>query len=324
MIEGGISFYNVFLNGTLLQVLELSLEREELLLLLPLDPSEIASLVISKRNEPKDSQNSDVLWGIEVEEGGRLLPPTKPRNRRLEVIGDSITSGYGMLSESNDGPSCHRFYHVIQNSWMTYSLLIAHQLQGGSVCDVGRLSLIILEAEVHVESLSGATVITSEGPYDTMPLWFSSTLGRQRSPDWDFQRFVPQAVIINLGTNDFRQFQKEQLDAEFEVQYRQFLSQIRSAYGHQVHFFLVCGAMVESLPGCQLIEEIAKTEANSFYIQVGDDFGPSDYGVSDSAPLSPNLIVLTVRGTSERGRAAKDCRQGSPHHSGRIGMVNQG
>ena len=133
MIEGGISFYNVFLNGTLLQVLELSLEREELLLLLPLDPSEIASLVISKRNEPKDSQNSDVLWGIEVEEGGRLLPPVKPRKRRLEVIGDSITSGFGMLSESNDGPSCHLHNAAVQNSWMTYSLLLAHQLKGGSV-----------------------------------------------------------------------------------------------------------------------------------------------------------------------------------------------
>ena len=145
----------------------------------------------------------------------------------------------------------------------------------------------MLEADVHVESISGATIIGTQEPRKVMPLWFNSTLGRQRSSDWDFQRFVPQAVIINLGTNDFRQFQKEQLDAEFEVQYRQFLSQIRSAYGHQVHFFLVCGAMVESLPGCQSIEEIAKTEANSFYIQVGDDFGPSDYGVSDTAPSVP-------------------------------------
>ena len=134
-----------------------------------------------------------------------------------------------------------------------------------------------------------------------MSLWFNSTLGRKRSPDWDFQRFVPQAVIINLGTNDFWNLQPEQGDGkddptlnhtdkfviEFKARYRQFLSQIRSAYGDQVHFFLVCGAMVESLPGCQLIEEIAKTEANSFYIQVGDDFGPSDYGVSDTAPSVP-------------------------------------
>ena len=164
----------------------------------------------------------------------------------------------------------------------------------------------------------------SLGYGNAMPLWFNSTLGQQRSQDWDFQRFVPQAVIINLGTNDFwhPQMGMEQLVIEFKAQYRQFLSKIRSAYGDQVHLFLVCGAMVESFPGCRSIEEIANTEANSFYIGVGDDFEPSDYGVSELIPFNPKLIVFTVHGTSKRRRASEDCRQGSPHHSDCTGMVN--
>jgi hypothetical protein len=42
-----------------------------------------------------------------------------------------------------------------------------------------------------------------EGSNDTMPQIYPHTFYLQPDPEWDFRRFTPDVVCVNLGTNDF-------------------------------------------------------------------------------------------------------------------------
>ena len=134
-MTGGTSLYNVYLNGTFSHVLNLPSNHrgtQSHQLFLQLDPLLQSFIVISKRTGSLVGGRSEVFHGIEVDEEASLLLPEERSQRRLEVIGDSATSGFGMLSESNDGPACHRTQARNQDSQLTYSLLIAKELLGGS------------------------------------------------------------------------------------------------------------------------------------------------------------------------------------------------
>lgn len=115
---------------------------------------------------------------------GVLLAPPPPKTRRLEIIGDSITCGYG-----NEGAdtSCG-FSADTENHYLTYGAIAARTL----------------EAELSTVAWSGKGVVNN---YDTdttnpMPSLYDRVLPDDANSRWDFS-VKPHAVIINLGTNDF-------------------------------------------------------------------------------------------------------------------------
>lgn len=122
-----------------------------------------------------------------------LLASPLPATRRLEFIGDSITAGYGADAAAPCHPS------VVNNN---YALTWAHLL-----CQK-------LRAECFVEAYSGSGVIFSypdpASPPVTMPERYHDTLASNRlkgegGHPWvvDMDAFRPDAIVINLGTNDF-------------------------------------------------------------------------------------------------------------------------
>lgn len=134
-------------------------------------------------------RRTEASWGVtqwlsfDFGPSGRLLPPPQPE-RRIELIGDSISTGYG-----NEGAdvSCG-FSPETQNHYLTY----------------GAISARALGAELVTVAWSGKGVVYN---YDTdveepMPELYERTLPADPSSTWDFS-IVPDAVVINLGTNDF-------------------------------------------------------------------------------------------------------------------------
>jgi lysophospholipase L1-like esterase len=113
---------------------------------------------------------------------GALMDPPAGPGRLIELIGDSITAGYGdlgMLSDTDCYPT--------ESHWDTYEAV------------AGRA----LGAEVSTIAVSGIGVIRNYGgdTTNTMPMLYARTLTNLASPAWDFH-IEPQAVVINLGTND--------------------------------------------------------------------------------------------------------------------------
>lgn len=115
---------------------------------------------------------------------------TLPHPRRIEVIGDSITCGYG---NECDTMSCD-FVTPEENGRRTYAALLALELQAeiNCVCASGNGIFHDYGCNTHnlIPELYGYADKMLDGHY-----------GREPQP-WDSQRFVPDLILIKLGAND--------------------------------------------------------------------------------------------------------------------------
>jgi len=145
--------------------------------------------------------------------GGTLLAPPLPR-RRIEVIGDSIACGYG-----NEGADMNcSFSADTANHYLAFAALTARAL----------------EAELSTVAWSGKGVVCNYGAApasseDPLPLYYDRTLPHDATSKWNFERFSPDAVVVNLGTNDFSPSSAPSQPA-FETAYAALLQRIRAAY----------------------------------------------------------------------------------------------
>jgi len=114
-----------------------------------------------------------------------LVPTPSPYKHTMEFIGDSITCGYGV-----EGPDANcDFSGDTESAYETYAAIAAR--------NVG--------AAANLVAYSGKGVYQNYGGDMTelMPELWLRTLTDDGGPTWDFSTFTPEAVVINLGTNDF-------------------------------------------------------------------------------------------------------------------------
>ena len=153
------------------------------------------------------------------------ISPTAPLPRRMEFIGDSITCGFGIEGKSGE----ENFRTETENPCINYAALTARRL----------------EADFHLISWSSIGVYSSdckdenaEKPndgwvmpmlYDHTDIGIESVLGIPEHIPWDFGSFVPDVIVVNLGTNDvsFTKDIPERLDG-FKKAYTDFLKNIRT------------------------------------------------------------------------------------------------
>lgn len=168
------------------------------------------TVALVKRTEFNTGQTQ--ILGFEIDEGTRLLEPV-PRSRVIEVIGDSISCGYG-----NEAASQNEHYAAeTQNAWLTYGAITAERLKADYVC----------------VAWSGKKL----WPNNTIVEYYDHVLMNKAAPRWDFTRFRPDAVVINLGTNDFA---RENPDADgWVAAARDFIHQVRGNYPGVPVFFCV-------------------------------------------------------------------------------------
>jgi len=151
------------------------------------------------------------LVGVELPGGGELLAP-EPRRMRLELVGDSIMCGYGVLGADATCP----FTFATERASAAYPALAARALgaDASTLCWSGR--------GVH-RNYDGSTM-------ETMPELYERTLPLGARDAYPFDREPPPAaVVIGLGTNDFLGGGDEPLDvAAFEESYVRFLARLRA------------------------------------------------------------------------------------------------
>ncbi|PVH82283.1 carbohydrate esterase family 2 protein [Cadophora sp. DSE1049] len=141
------------------------------------------SVELRKRSET----NFGTFRIIDVTTDGVLVPSTAPK-RKIEIIGDSISVGYGL-----DGVNPCTNTAFLEDNPETYGALAANALG----------------ADYSVVAWSGKGLYrnymsTMPDTSPTMPVLYTRYGANDADGSFTFpQNWVPDAVVINLGTNDF-------------------------------------------------------------------------------------------------------------------------
>lgn len=140
--------------------------------------------------------------------GGALMAPPAAPDRRIEVIGDSLSVGAGVEGTST---TCTPGIDAFTNNYLAY----------------GSVAARTVAADVVTIAWSGIGVYVSYGgTAPTMPARYDFAIPNDQTP-WDFSKYQPQVVVLNLGTNDFYNGNPGQpyIDA-----YVAFIQHVRSKY----------------------------------------------------------------------------------------------
>jgi lysophospholipase L1-like esterase len=206
-LRGSRDFFAVTLDGVPLPALAATPQRERYELAADLSGGE-HELGLCKRTEPLVGETQ--LLGFDPGPGGRLLPPAPAPARRLEFIGDSITAGFGVLGRDASCP----FSPDTEDFTRAYAAVAARALG----------------AEAVAVAWSGRGVCRNynDEPGAPMPVLFERTLPARAGSRWDFGRWTPDAVVVNLGTNDFGLGRPQ--EGAFVRAYAGLLRRIREVY----------------------------------------------------------------------------------------------
>lgn len=112
---------------------------------------------------------------------------------KIEFIGDSITSGEGSIGALQEEDWISMWFSTANN----YAVMTANALN----------------ADYHIISQSGWGVLTGwdNNPYSALPLYYDKVCGLLKGEKnkalganevYDFASWQPDAIVINLGTND--------------------------------------------------------------------------------------------------------------------------
>ncbi len=126
------------------------------------------------------------LLAIELDSGKTLMPPPARPPRRIVFYGDSNLAGWSLESERD------AYDATLTGSYYTYAGITAR----------------MFDAEYHNISWGGATIPSLNTSYDRIE-WNAP------NPIWDFNLFVADLVVVNIGANDVWR-QKNQIKGDYD------------------------------------------------------------------------------------------------------------
>ena len=193
-ITGGTSLYqpwiSLIMDGAWLMHMPVQEGLNRFIFLKGLDNTIEHNIRIVKDTQAMpDDEDSFVILNSLVYDG--QIKKTKDYKYRIEFIGDSITSGEGMLGAHDSMDWISPYFGVAQH----YGVLVCSKLS----------------AEYRLISQSGWGIVNAwdNNTTCTLPLVYES-LGCERGiADYDFESWRADVVIINLGTNDEGSFHNQ-------------------------------------------------------------------------------------------------------------------
>jgi len=162
------------------------------------------------------------FYQFTLDKNSQILLQSPPKKRKIEFFGNSISCGYA----DEDSTGKDRGTSPYEDGYLSYAALTARHF----------------DADFHNTSKSGIGITVS-----WFPLIMSEMYNRLDATDdqsvWDFSKYIPDLVIINLFQNDAwivklpdnEQFKarfgvKPPTDEQFIKAYRNFVKSIRDVY----------------------------------------------------------------------------------------------
>ena len=159
--------------------------------------------------------------GFQLSQGGAVLPYPPP-SRQIEVIGDSISCGYGNEAASNK----EHFSPTTENAYWSYGAITARAFDADYTCI----------------AWSGKKL----WPDNTMVELYDRVLPTLNEPLWKFDSQKPNVVLVNLCTNDFNPNNPEQ--EGWVKAYHAFVDQVRKNYPDATIYLALGSMMGDSWP----------------------------------------------------------------------------
>jgi lysophospholipase L1-like esterase len=206
-LAGDTNYFDVRIDGILQPaVLTISAGKQDYPLAANLGagPHELS---VFRRSEARGGETT--FLGLILDPAGALLPPSPAPDRRLEVIGDSTTCGYGVDGKS---ASCAAAPSN-ENYDLAYGAVAARALGAD-------LITVAWTAKGMYRNFAGDM-------NETIPEVYGRTLGVQPAVTWDYSSWIPDAVVISLGDNDFQQGDP---GPPFSATYTTFVKRLRGYY----------------------------------------------------------------------------------------------
>jgi len=225
---------------------------------------EAHDVVIVKLTEPqfnakRITPNYVIFSGLEGAEAMMVIQPPAPQ-RKIEFLGDSITAG-----------DCNLCKPDPVNATPTWDNQDQRLAWPSLICNA-------LDAECHVEAWSGfgLTLGCCKQPMSASKpmskVWFRSLASDQSlnifdvdgTPSanlWNFAAWKPDALVINLGTNDVMGGWPW-ITKTFNASYVALIEQAVEIYGLSTQFFLACGPMTHK--HCESVKWVVEHAAASF------------------------------------------------------------
>lgn len=171
-------YFAVYINGKFSQKLEVKQGENWYTLASGISASKVTNIRLVKTNERWMAAK---ITKLSV--SGEVVAPTPAKSRLIEVVGDSISAGYGILTSDNDAAD-----DVNTDATYSYVKILADKMG----------------AQVNLIANSGRGIYAnSDGSTkDAMPTLYDKLLPGVDDAAFDHSSVNPDIIIVNLGTND--------------------------------------------------------------------------------------------------------------------------
>lgn len=172
------NYYNVIVDDKNISKIHTTMEKRSFILASGLSAGK-HKVQLFKRTEW--DKGKTLFYGFVTSADTKIMPVQQVKKRKIEFYGNSITCGYG-TEDYSGGDS---WYGYFENNYLTYAALTARHFNAQYYC--------IAKSGIGI-TVSWFPLVMSE-MYDRLDPIDSTS-------KWDFTKYTPDIVVINLFQND--------------------------------------------------------------------------------------------------------------------------
>ena len=220
--EKGQNYYSVIVDGENIHKIDLDTTKRLYTLAENLAPGNHTIELFKITQYHKEyNRGFTKFYGFDLD-SGKILSPPKQKKNKFEFYGNSVTCGHAIEDTTGGDSGASKF----ENNYLTYAAITARHYN----------------AQYSCIAKSGIGVMVSWAPA-IMPEIYNLTNPADSTSTWDFSKYTPDVVVVNLFQNDsgiinrteFKEFKRrfgtKSPSEEFIVEsYQKFIQNIRKAY----------------------------------------------------------------------------------------------
>jgi lysophospholipase L1-like esterase len=316
------TYFQAFINGKPTvdtngrQAIFSSIGDTTIILASKLSKKQPHEVVLFKRTENLDNRPAEFMGFVLDDNAKSLDAAPLYKSRKLEFLGNSITCAFGTESKSKDS----KFSPETENSYLSYANVLARAFDAD-------VNLVARSGRGVVRNYNERSMISTREA--TIPKLFSRMFDSDSTISWDFKRYTPNAVILNLGTNDYST-QPQPYKALFIDRYLKLIAHVRAAYGDQTEIFCLVGPMTDEpcysyVKELVEIQKIVNKDSHITFIGIPKallslekDFGAAGHPGGDGQKKMAQIVapvISTVMGWSYNRSEMDDIKNGQDFYN---------